>query len=217
MKKALLALPILLLAFVPMPARAASDVVSCNDYNGREKTACKNGKEISNAFNANYCKRYASYAVTQVEACEIGQYIGSYNYQNYCSQFGDNYSACVMPTATSAPKLSSDSASANAFGVIAPKGTDAFGGCSCINFDFSENCSLIQKILKAMNFALPLVCVLCGIGVAFGFTMRSRSYEWTQQRQGTRFAWVMLAVLVIYLAIVLALNIVTPGGALFEL
>lgn len=208
MKKALLVLPILLAALVVMPAGAAGDVVSCNDYTGQDKTACNNGKNLSNAFNKYYCQRYSS--STQIGACETGQYIGEYNYQTYCSQFGTNYSACVMPTAVSAP-------APNNSGVVAPKGANSEDDCSSLSFNFDGDCSATQKILKALNFALPVAYILAIAGIVFGIVMRVRALDWKQQKQGSTLAWVMAAILVAYTTAVLMLNIVTPGGALFEL
>lgn len=210
MKKALLVLPILLAMLIPVPVGAAGDTISCNDYEGREKTACNNGKNLSNAFNTRYCDRYTS--ATQIEACENGQYIGQYNYEQYCSQFGTNYNACVMPTASSAPAIEVDDS-----GVVAPKGVSSDDECSSISFDFNENCSQTQKILKAMNFALPVVYILGIAGIVFGVMMRLRTDDWKQQKQGVTLAWVVAGILVAYTTAVLMLNIVTPGGVLFEL
>lgn len=207
MKKALLVLPVLLAVFVQVPVSAANDTISCSDYSGREKAACNNGKNISNAFDTNYCQRYSS--VTQIEACTNGQYIGTYNYDIYCSQFGANYSACVMPTATSAPSPNRG----NSSGVIAPKGASSFEGCSATNLEFSENCSQIQIVLKAINFALPLVCILCIAGAVLGVRMRRVSIDWSQQQQGLRLIWVVVSILAAYALITIALNIIIPGGA----
>lgn len=212
MKKALLALSVMLLAaLVSVPVDAVKDTISCSDYTGREKTACNNGKSLPNAFDTQYCSRYTS--ATQIEACENGQYIGSYNYDMYCSQFGTNYSACMMPTASSAPIPESDTT----LGVVAPKGASSGDECSSVSFDFNENCSQTQKILKAMNFALPVVYILGIAGIVFGVLMRVRLSDWKQQKQGTILAWAMAAILVAYTTAVLMLNIVTPGGVLFEL
>lgn len=212
MKKALLSVFVVLAALISPPVGAAQDTVSCADYSGRDKSACNNGKNLSNAFNTQYCQRYS--AITQVEACEAGQYIGQYNYEAYCSQFGTNYHLCVMPTASSAPRQSDD---ADVLGATAPKGASSFMECSTIDFDFGENCSQSQKILKALNLALPLVYILGISGVVFGILMRIRATDYKQQKQGALLAGILVAILVAYSAVAVVLNIITPGGVLFEL
>lgn len=212
MKKALLVLSVLLAVFVQVPVGAVGDSISCSDYSGREKTACNNGKNIANAFDAEYCQRYTS--VTQVEACTNGQYIGTYNYDIYCSQFGTNYNACVMPTATSAPKPDESVGGSN---VVAPKGASSFEACSSMNLEFGDNCSQIQIVLKAINFALPLVYILCISGVVLGVRMQRVATDWTQQQQGLKLVKIVVIALVAYTIATLILNFIIPGGALFEI
>lgn len=210
MKEALLVLPIILATLMPMPVSAASDNVSCNDYTGREKKACNNGRTLSNAFDAKYCQRYTS--VTQIEACETGQYIGTYNYELYCSHLGADYNSCVMPTATSAPAPQK-----NDSGVVAPKGVSSYGECSTTNFESNESCSPAQKILKAMNLALPLVFIFAIAGIAFGIYMRVKMVDWRQQKQGIMLTWITVTILGVYCVVTLILNIVTPAGVLFDM
>ena|GEM_PF-4554096 len=211
MKKALLLVGILALGLAPSVVSAETETVTCSNYVGREKSACDNGKRLPNAMQASYCERYSS--AEQNMACKNGQYIGKYNYETYCSQFGNNYSACMMPTATSAPRTIDESES----GAVAPMGVSSGSECSSVSFDFSENCSQMQKILKALNFALPVVYILGIAGVVFGILMRLRTTDWKQQKQGVTLAWIAVAVLVAYTTLVLVLNGITPGGVIFEM